>query len=206
MKIVVSGVVGVGKSTVSKQLAKLLKYKIMDEPVASNPYLDDFYQDPLQYAFKMQVFMLMARSKQLKEAQNFENVIFDRSILEDPIFVEVLKTQNNISDRDYEVYLDFYKNVIISSLYFDPQIKPDLIIYLQANLENTIQRINLRGRESEKHVSPQYWSLLNKKYDEWYQKEKNNFHFLVIDTNNLVADEIVKKIISYIKQENILKK
>lgn len=199
MKIVVSGVVGVGKSTVSKQLAKLLKYKIMDEPVASNPYLDDFYQDPLEYAFKMQVFMLMARSKQLKEAQNFKNVIFDRSILEDPIFVEVLKAQNNISDRDYEVYLNFYKNVIISSLYFDPQIKPDLIVYLKANLENTLQRINLRGRESEKHVSHQYWGLLNKKYEQWYEKEKNNFNFLVIDTNNLTPNEIVEKIINYIK-------
>ncbi|WP_425381232.1 deoxynucleoside kinase [Spiroplasma endosymbiont of Polydrusus pterygomalis] len=199
MKIVVSGVVGVGKSTVSKQLAKLLKYKIMDEPVASNPYLDDFYKDPLQYAFKMQIFMLMARSGQLKEAQNFKNVIFDRSILEDPIFVEVLKAQNNMSDRDYEVYLKFYKNVIISSLYFDPQIKPDLIVYLKANLENTLQRINLRGRESEKHVSSEYWSLLNKKYEQWYEKEKKNFNFLVIDTNNLTPDEIVEKIINYIK-------
>ncbi|WJG69369.1 deoxynucleoside kinase [Spiroplasma ixodetis] len=199
MKIVLSGVVGVGKSTISKELAKLLKYKIMDEPVTSNPYLDDFYQNPLEYAFKMQVFMLMARSKQLKEAQNFNNVIFDRSILEDPIFVEVLKTQNNMNDRDYEVYLNFYNNVIISSLYFDPQIKPDLIVYLKANLENTIERINLRGRESEKHVDHEYWSLLNKKYEQWYEKEKNNFNFLVIDTNDLTPKEIVQKIIDYIK-------
>ncbi|MBP1526011.1 MAG: deoxynucleoside kinase [Spiroplasma sp. WSS] len=199
MKIVLSGVVGVGKSTISRELAKLLKYKIMDEPVTSNPYLDDFYQNPLEYAFKMQVFMLMARSKQLKEAQNFNNVIFDRSILEDPIFVEVLKAQNNMNDRDYEVYLNFYNNVIISSLYFDPQIKPDLIVYLKANLENTIERINLRGRESEKHVPHEYWSLLNKKYEQWYEKEKNNFNFLVIDTNDLTPKEIVQKIIDYIK-------
>jgi len=199
MKIVLSGVVGVGKSTISRELAKLLKYKIMDEPVTSNPYLDDFYQNPLEYAFKMQVFMLMARSKQLKEAQNFNNVIFDRSILEDPIFVEILKAQNNMNDRDYEVYLNFYNNVIISSLYFDPQIKPDLIVYLKANLENTIERINLRGRESEKHVPNEYWSLLNKKYEQWYEKEKNNFNFLVIDTNDLTPKEIVQKIIDYIK-------
>lgn len=199
MKIVLAGVVGVGKSTISKKLAKLLKYKIMDEPVASNPYLDDFYQNPLAYAFKMQVFMLMARSEQLKAAQNYKNVIFDRSILEDPIFVEVLKTQNNISDRDYQVYLSFYNHVIVSSLYFDPQIKPDLIVYLKANLENTLKRINLRGRESEKHVPKEYWNLLNQKYEQWYQKQKNNFNFLVIDTNNLTPKEIVQKIIDYLK-------
>ena len=199
MKIVLSGVVGVGKSTISRKLGKLLKYKIMDEPVTSNPYLDDFYQNPLEYAFKMQVFMLMARSKQLKEMQNSKNVIFDRSILEDPIFVEVLKIQNNINDRDYQVYLNFYNNVIISSLYFDPQIKPDLIVYLKASLENTIKRINLRGRESEKKVLHEYWRLLNKKYEQWYENEKDNFNFLVIDTNNLTPKEIVQKIINYIK-------
>lgn len=199
MKIVLSGVVGVGKSTISRELAKLLKYKIMDEPVTSNPYLDDFYQNPLEYAFKMQAFMLMARSKQLKEAQNFNNVIFDRSILEDPIFVEVLKAQNNMNNRDYEVYLNFYNNVIISSLYFDPQIKPYLIVYLKSNLENTIERINLRGRESEKNVPHEYWILLNKKYEQWYEKEKNNFNFLLIDTNDLTPKEIVQKIIDYIK-------
>lgn len=194
MKIVLAGVVGVGKSTISNQLAKHLKFKVMDEPVASNPYLDDFYQNPLEYAFKMQIFMLMARSKQLKDSQKLENVIFDRSILEDPIFVEVLKTQDNISERDYQVYLDFYKNVIISCLYFDPKIKPDLIIYLKVDVDKAIERINLRGRDSEKNVPREYWKLLNDKYEEWYEREKKQFKFLVINTNDTTPDEIIKKI------------
>ncbi|WP_308150062.1 deoxynucleoside kinase [Spiroplasma sp. AdecLV25b] len=198
MKIVLSGVVGVGKSTVSNQLSKQLKYKIMDEPVANNPYLDDFYQNPLQYAFKMQIFMLMARSKQLKDSQKLENVIFDRSILEDPIFVEVLKVQDNMSDRDYQVYLDFYNNVIISSLYFDPQVKPDLIIYLRVDVDKAIERIKLRGRESEKNVPREYWKLLNDKYEQWYEREKKQFNFLVIDTNDITPDEIIKKITDYL--------
>lgn len=199
MKIVLAGVVGVGKSTISTQLAKQLKFKIMDEPVASNPYLDDFYQNPLEYAFKMQIFMLMARSKQLKDSQELENVIFDRSILEDPIFVEVLKAQYNMTDRDYQVYLDFYKCVITSSLYFDPQIKPDLIIYLRVDVDRAIERIKLRGRESEKNVPREYWKLLNDKYEQWYENEKKQFNFLVINTNDITPDEIIKKINDYLE-------
>lgn len=199
MKIVLAGVVGVGKSTISAKLAEKLKFKVMQEPVATNPYLDDFYANPKEFAFKMQVFMLMARSKQLKEAIDEENVIFDRSILEDPIFVEVLKEQNNISEVDYQVYYDFYNHVVISSLYFDPKIKPDLIVYLQVTTENAIKRINQRGRESEKHVDSSYWELLNQKYQTWYSKQSKKLSFLVVDTNNKNADEIVEEIFKKLK-------
>ncbi|MBE4704164.1 deoxynucleoside kinase [Spiroplasma platyhelix] len=202
MKIVLAGVVGVGKSTISDKLAQKLNFKVMQEPVADNPYLDDFYGNPKEFAFKMQIFMLMARSKQLKAAIDEENVIFDRSILEDPIFVEVLKAQNNISDVDYQVYYDFYNHVVVSSLYFDPKIKPDLIVYLQVTTDNAIKRIVQRGRESEKHVDSGYWELLNQKYQEWYQKNKDKFPFLVVDTNSKNPDEIVEEIITTIKNSS----
>lgn len=200
MKIVLAGVVGVGKSTISAKLAEKLNFKMMEEPVANNPYLDDFYANPKEYAFKLQVFMLMARSKQLKAAIDEDNVIFDRSILEDPIFVEVLKAQDSISERDYQVYYDFYNHVVISSLYFDPKIKPDLIVYLQVTTENAIERIAQRGRASEKQVDSAYWELLNQKYDEWYQKTKVKLPFLVVDTNTKNPDEIVSEILKFIKK------
>lgn len=201
MKIILAGVVGVGKSTISEMLAKKLDFKLMQEPVATNPYLDDFYIKPKAFAFKMQVFMLMARSRQLKMALDEKNVIFDRSILEDPIFVEVLKAQNNINDVDYQVYYDFYDNVIISSLYFDPKIKPDLIVYLRVTTQNAIKRINQRGRSAEKNVPASYWELLNQKYEEWYEKNHNKLPFFVIDTNEKKPEVIVNNILQQIKRK-----
>lgn len=199
MKIVLAGVVGVGKSTVSAKLAEKLGFKVMQEPIATNPYLDNFYANPKEFAFKLQVFMLMARSKQLKDSIDEENIIFDRSLLEDPIFVEVLKAQNNIDDTDYQVYYDFYNHVVISSLYFDPKIKPDLIVYLQVSTENAIKRINQRGRESEKQVDASYWELLNQKYHQWYLRQREKFTFLLIDTNTKNSDEVVEEILKSIK-------
>lgn len=200
MKIILAGVVGVGKSTISKMLSEKLNFKVMQEPVASNPYLEDFYAKPKDFAFKMQIFMLMARSRQLKDAIDEKDVIFDRSILEDPIFVEVLKAQNNINDTDYKVYYDFYNNVIISSLYFDPKIKPDLIVYLRVTTENAIKRINQRGRNAEKSVPTSYWELLNQKYEIWYEKNHNKLPFFVIDTNEKEPKTIVNDILHRIKK------
>lgn len=79
MRITLAGVVGAGKSTVSELLAVRNNYDIMKEPVETNPYLDQYYSEPKATAFKMQVFMIMARSKQLKQTRAIKNIIYDRS-------------------------------------------------------------------------------------------------------------------------------
>jgi len=149
MNVVISGTVGAGKSTVSELLAKKLNYNVMIEPAETNPYLEGYYNDTKNFAFKMQIYMLMIRSKQLKNMILKDNIIFDRSIIEDPVFVEVLREQGNFNDIDYQTYYDFYNNVMKSTLYFDPVLKPDLIVYLKISTDNAIKRINNRGRESE---------------------------------------------------------
>lgn len=210
MNIVVSGTVGVGKSTISEMLSWVLNYKLQLEPAETNPYLEDYYKDTKNFAFKMQIYMLMVRSKQLKTMVNEDNIVFDRSILEDPVFVEVLKEQGNFNDVDYNTYYDFFNNVLKSSLYFDPKLKPDLIVYLRAKTQTAIDRITQRGRKSELDVDFEYWDLLNKKYDEWYEKNKDILPFLVIDVDNKNPQNILKIIIEKVneleKEESILKK
>lgn len=47
MNIAVEGSIGVGKSTLCKQLGEVLPlHRVLDEPVADNHYLEDYYQDP----------------------------------------------------------------------------------------------------------------------------------------------------------------
>ena len=58
MNITVSGLIGVGKTTLSKELAEKLSYTILEEPVEDNPYLDLFYNDMKKYAFAIQIFFL----------------------------------------------------------------------------------------------------------------------------------------------------
>ncbi|WP_338955657.1 deoxynucleoside kinase [Spiroplasma endosymbiont of Polydrusus cervinus] len=191
MRITLAGVVGVGKSTVSKMLGEKHKYLVMDEPVEENPYLDQYYADPKGMAFKMQVYMIMARSKQLKQAKITSNIIFDRSILEDPIFVDVLYELGYMNKTDYKVYKEFYVVVVLQSLYLDENIKPELVVYLRVDPEIAMERISKRGRASEQNVGSAYWTLLNQKYEEWYERSKDKFNFLVIDANHKTPEEIV---------------
>lgn len=205
MRIVLSGVVGVGKSTISKILGKKYNYIVMNEPVEENPYLDQYYNDPKNMAFKMQIYMIMARSKQLKQAKIKSNIIFDRSILEDPIFVDVLYELGYMNIVDYKVYKEFYDIVILQSIYLDKNIKPELIIYLQADTKIAIERIFKRGRKSEQKIDNVYWKLLNKKYEDWYKCLKNKFNFLVINTNYKTPEEIVYLISKKINYNNFYK-
>ncbi|WP_338967134.1 MULTISPECIES: deoxynucleoside kinase [unclassified Spiroplasma] len=200
MRIILSGVVGAGKSTISEKLSKrYADYLLMNEPVKENPYLDEYYRNPQQTAFKMQVYMLMARSQQLKLTKGKTNVIFDRSVMEDVIFVEVLKDLQLINDIDYQVYCDFYHNVVLESIYLDNLITPDLIVFLRVSSATAIQRIKVRGRTSELLVDENYWVLLNEKYEQWYEKYKTKFNFLVIESDDKSIDEITNIIISKLK-------
>lgn len=156
MRITLAGVVGVGKSTVSKLLGEKHYYMVMDEPVEENPYLDQYYADPKDMAFKMQVYMVMARSKQLKQAKITSNIIFDRSILEDPIFVDVLYELGYMNTTDYKVYKEFYDVVVLQSLYLDENIKPELVVYLRVDPEIAMERITKRGRASEQNIGNAY--------------------------------------------------
>jgi len=57
----IEGIIGAGKSTFSREIASRLNLRLVEEPVETNPYLEKFYQDPKQYAFGMQVFLLHKR-------------------------------------------------------------------------------------------------------------------------------------------------
>ena len=42
----VEGIIGAGKSSLGKRLAEELNFRLMEEPVEENPFLEKFYDDP----------------------------------------------------------------------------------------------------------------------------------------------------------------
>jgi len=201
MRIAIFGTVGAGKSTVSDALSKKLGHEIFPEPIDNNPYFEDYYRDLKATVFKMQIYMLAARSKQLKEAQQLKNIIFDRTILEDPLFMGVNFDLGNVSEVDYKTYQDFYENVVLETLKLpDERVKFDIVIYLKVSVDKAIERIKKRGREQELLVDRDYWEKLVKRYEQFYEENKYHFPFVVIDAETddfdqemaIIMEEIYK--------------
>lgn len=64
--ITVAGTVGVGKSTLTKALAKRLGFHTSLEEVDENPYLEKFYHDFERWSFHLQIYFLAERFKEQK--------------------------------------------------------------------------------------------------------------------------------------------
>ena len=163
MRIAIAGNIGAGKTSLTKQLSKSLKYKSYYEDVIANPYLDDFYNHMERWSFNLQIYFLNSRFKQLISIDNGkENVIQDRTIYEDAfIFAPNLNAMGLMTQRDYDNYLSLFNTMI------NLVKPPDLLVYLQSSIPNLVNKIHKRGRDYEKTISIEYLSRLNERYEAW---------------------------------------
>jgi len=164
--IAIAGNIGVGKSTFTRLLSHEFGWQPFYEATAENPYLVDFYGDMRQWSFHSQVFYLGKRLEHHRLLVDHPgSVVQDRTVYEDAeIFAHNLYVQQQMSERDYDAYRRLYEAV--SS--FLPS--PDLIVYLKAEVPTLLHRIQLRGNEYERSMSPDYLEQLNRLYDRWIQR------------------------------------
>jgi deoxyadenosine/deoxycytidine kinase len=165
--IAVEGVIGAGKTSVAAALAERLKAKLILEKFNINPYLEKFYDDPREYAFRTQIFFLLERYTQLQELNQkglFENFIISDYIFEkDKIFAYL-----NLNDEELKLY-------DLISLTLDRNIvSPDLVIYLQSPIEKLIKNIKSRNRQVEKNIKDEYIENLNEAYNYFFSRYKNS--------------------------------
>ena len=161
--ILVAGNIGSGKTSLTERIGKRLGWRTAFESVADNPYLPNFYKDMKTWSFHLQVYFLGHRAKQhLEMANDSRSAIIDRSIYEDAfIFARALNAMGNISELDYHTYLNVF-NLVVNTL-----PPPSMLIYLKCPIAVLLERINQRGRDIEKTISPDYLELLESYYDDW---------------------------------------
>ena len=125
------------------------------------------------------MYFLQQRFKDVLEIASSDDVIIqDRTIFEGVyIFVANNKSMGNLSDRDYETYMDLFK--LMMSL-----VKaPDLLIYLRSSVPHLVSQIQKRGREYEKSIELDYLEGLNNRYEQWISEYPGRV--LVIDADGL---------------------
>ena len=180
MRIAIAGNIGAGKTSLTKQLSKSLKYKAYYEDVIANPYLDDFYNHMERWSFNLQIYFLNSRFKQLLDIEKSNvNVIQDRTIYEDAfIFAPNLNAMGLMPQRDYENYLSLFDTML------NLVKPPDILVYLQSSIPNLVNKIHKRGREYEKTISIEYLSRLNERYEAWISQYDRG-KLLIIDVDDI---------------------
>lgn len=165
MHIGIAGNIGCGKTTLTRMLAEHYGWTPKFEAVTYNPYLEDYYKDIQRWSFNLETYFLTQRFKDVLEIANSKDIIIqDRTLFEGVhIFVANNKAMGNLSDRDFETYMELYH--LMMSL-----VKaPDLLIYLKSSVPHLVSQIQKRGREYEKGISIEYLSNLNERYDKWIE-------------------------------------
>lgn len=173
MVIVVGGMIGLGKTTVSEKLAEALGTHVFYESVEGNKILPLFYKagpeecEKYRYPFLLQLEFLNSRFSAIKKALKEDNNVMDRSIYEDWYFAEKNRQLGRISDIEMEIYNKLLNNMM-EELDGMPKKAPDLMVYLKGSFDTVLNRIKKRGRNFEmgdELIS--YYKFLWEGYDDW---------------------------------------
>lgn len=163
MHIGVAGNIGSGKTTLTRMLAEHYGWTPKYEAVSYNPYLEDYYKDIPRWSYNLETYFLAQRFKDVMEiAKSRDVIIQDRTLFEGVyIFVANNRDLGNLSERDYNTYMELF-HLMMSMVQ-----PPDLLIYLKSTVPYLVAKIQKRGREYEQSINLEYLSGLNRRYDEW---------------------------------------
>lgn len=209
--IVVSGMIGIGKTSVSELLADHLGTRVYYESVDDNPILPLFYESSEEeiqakrYPFLLQLYFLRTRFQAIKEAYKEDNTVLDRSIYEDWYFAKVNHELGKISDLEMQVYEELLEEMMKEIDGLPYKKAPDLNVYLKASFETVMFRIGLRGRDFEQDEGLiEYYRKLWEGYDTWLKEHYKASDVIIVDMDdtdvvNNEADAL--KVVSQVKEK-----
>lgn len=162
MLIVIEGCIAAGKSTVAKGLADFRGGQVLLETFEENPFLEAFYADPVGAAFETEFSFLLLHFHQLKglsaNALDTETIA-DFHLGKDLIFAN-LNLQSSQEKGLFREMHDICQARILS---------PSLIVFLSAETDLLLDRIGKRERSFEMKIDPDYYSMVNAAYEEWFR-------------------------------------
>jgi deoxyguanosine kinase len=177
MYLAIEGVIGVGKTTLARLLQPTFGGDLLLEAFEENPFLSDFYGDRKRYAFQTQIFFLLSRYRQQRDAApralSRGNLIADYTFEKDAIFARL-----NLESDELDTYFSLHEALA------ERIPRPDLILFLRVDTEIAMRRIAMRDRTYERNMDEAYIHDLNRAYEAWYSKPPSS-PVLIVDTNSL---------------------
>ena len=170
MLIGIAGMVGSGKSTLTRALAARFGLQHALESVDDeNPWLARFYGGGIggmrQHALQLQLHFLATRFESMRRIRGAGGSwVLDRTWYEDAeIFARGHFEDGLMTAMEWELYRRLYVELLHS-----PAARPPrLLVYLHAPLATIVARIRLRGRPLERDIPDPYWTALHTRYERW---------------------------------------
>ena len=175
--VVIEGNIGAGKTTLATMLAKNYNARLVLENFKQNPFLPKFYKDPEKHAFPLELFFMAERYHQLKKQK--EQDLFQPIYIADYFFVKSkLFAQNNLQKDELQLFNRLF-DIMFSSL-----SKPDLLVYLYADISRLQMNIKKRGRIFEQKIKNEYLQNIQDRYLDYLRKQ-TYFPVLLLDISNV---------------------
>ena len=186
--IAIEGNIGSGKTSLSKQISADFNTKLMLERYIDNPFLAKFYENPRDFAFKLEMSFLADRYQQTNEDLSQLN-FFNKNIISDyDIHKSLIFSKINLNSDEFNLYRKLFYSLYKSI------VKPDLIIFLNQTIENLKGNIKKRGRDYESSISNEYLISINKSYSEFF-KSRPDLNVKFIDVSEI---DFVKNRLDYL--------
>jgi len=175
--IVVEGPIGAGKTSLAGKLAGHFGARPVLEEAFDNPFLERFYQDSRRYALPAQLFFLFQRVNQLRDLAQHDlfaqTLVGDFLLAKDPLFARL-----TLDDDELRLYQQIFESL-------SPQAPtPDLVIYLQAQPDTLVERVQRRGVPMEAAISDTYLRALADAYSRFFH-DYDDAPLLIVNTEHL---------------------
>jgi deoxyadenosine/deoxycytidine kinase len=141
------------------------------------------------------MFFLLSRFSQQQEMAQPD--LFTRILISDYLFdKDRIFAYLNLDEHELALYEQFYHIL-------EPKIvKPDLVIFLQADTDMLLKRIKQRGRSFEREINQDYIAAVNDAYNHFFFRY-NETPLLVINTSDIDyvhrredLDDLLKQILN----------
>jgi deoxyadenosine/deoxycytidine kinase len=173
MLIGIAGMVGSGKSTLTRALATRFGLQLALESVDDeNPWLAKFYAGGEKamrtHALNLQLHFLATRFESMRRIRGAGGSwVLDRTWYEDAeIFARGHFEEGLMTELEWELYRRLY----VELLHSPAARPPKLMVYLHAPLDTIVQRIQKRGRPKERDTPEDYWAALHARYERWIRR------------------------------------
>jgi len=176
--IAIEGNIGAGKTSLARKIAETHNAKLILEQFEDNSFLPKFYKDQERYAFPLELSFLAERYQQLKDSLGVRDLFKNFTVSDYFINKSLIFSRKTLMQDEFKLYSKLFE-IMNQSI-----VKPELLVYLYADVEHLQENIKNRGREYEQEIKDNYLEQIQESYFDFI-KHQTDMRILIINTNKL---------------------